>query len=124
MVVCGDDVAGKTTGKPEPYIFLFAAREKLGKNVGDEEENVSPEHASERGKGLVFEDAIPGVEAGKRAGMSGATFFAFLEEGVKVRRGANSSSSGMDTRPKFIGYEIFGKVYTRPNAAVHRRIQA
>ncbi|KAH0828008.1 HAD-like protein [Lanmaoa asiatica] len=70
MVVCGDDVAGQTTGKPEPYIFLFAAREKLGKNVGVGEENVSPEHALERGKGLVFEDAIPGVDAGKRAGMS------------------------------------------------------
>ncbi|KAI9571158.1 HAD-like domain-containing protein [Boletus coccyginus] len=70
MVVCGDDVSGKTTGKPEPYIFLYAAREKLGRNVGDGEENVSPEHDLERGKGLVFEDATPGVEAGKRAGMS------------------------------------------------------
>lgn len=82
MVVCGDDVSGKTTGKPDPYIFLFAAREKLDKNVGDGEENISPEHALERGKGLVFEDAIPGVEAGKRAGMSGAIFFAFLGERV------------------------------------------
>lgn len=79
MVVCGDDVAGKTTGKPEPYIFLCAAREKLGRNVGDAEENVSPEHALERCKGLVFEDAIPGVEAGKRAGMSGATFWILIE---------------------------------------------
>lgn len=74
MVVCGDDVGGKTTGKPEPSIFLFAAREKLGKNVGDGEGNIGLEHVSERGKGLVFEDAIPGVEAGKRAGMSGAAF--------------------------------------------------
>jgi len=70
MVVCGDEVSGKTTGKPEPHIFLCAAREKLGKNVGDGEVNASPDHALERGKGLVFEDAIPGVEAGKRAGMS------------------------------------------------------
>jgi len=73
MVVCEDDVHGKTSGKPEPYIFIYAAREKLGRNVGDGEENVSPEHVLERGKGLVFEDATPGVEAGKRAGMSGAT---------------------------------------------------
>lgn len=72
MVVCGDDVSSMTTGKPEPYIFLFAAREKLGRNVGDGEGNIKPEHVFERGKGLVFEDAIPGVEAGKRAGMSGA----------------------------------------------------
>ncbi|KAF8444797.1 HAD-like protein [Boletus edulis BED1] len=70
MVVCGDDVSGKTSGKPEPYIFLYAAQEKLRRNVGDVEENVSPEHALERSRGLVFEDAIPGVEAGKRAGMS------------------------------------------------------
>ncbi|KAG6375506.1 HAD-like protein [Boletus reticuloceps] len=70
MVVCGDDVSGKTSGKPEPYIFLYAAQEKLRRNVGDGEENVSLEHALERSRGLVFEDAIPGVEAGKRAGMS------------------------------------------------------
>lgn len=90
MVVCGDDVAGKTTGKPEPYIFLCAAREKLGKNVGDGEGNVSPEHVLERGKGLVFEDAIPGVEAGKRAGMSGAIFSGFL-----IEHGTDSRSSDM-----------------------------
>lgn len=80
MVVCGDDVSGKTTGKPEPYIFLYAAREKLGRQVGDGEEDVSPEHALERARGLVFEDAIPGVEAGKRAGMSGAAFFGGEDE--------------------------------------------
>ncbi|KAF8557645.1 HAD-like protein [Imleria badia] len=79
MVVCSDDVSGKTTGKPEPYIFLYAAREKLGRDVGDGEENVSSEHALERGRGLVFEDAIPGVDAGKRAGMSGATFLERVE---------------------------------------------
>ncbi|KAG9316762.1 HAD-like domain-containing protein [Chiua virens] len=69
-VVCGDDVAGKTTGKPDPYIFLFAARDKLERDVGEGEEGVRPEVVLERRKGLVFEDAIPGVEAGKRAGMS------------------------------------------------------
>ena len=122
MVVCGDDVSGKTTGKPEPYIFLHAAREKLGKNVGDGEVNVSPEHALERGKGLVFEDAIPGVEAGKRAGMSGATFLVFRS--TESRCGTDSSSSGMGSRPKLSGNGIFGEAFARPNAPFHRRIQA
>jgi len=67
-IVCADDVAGKTTGKPEPYIFLHAAG-VLGKAVGVTEQCTEAE-AVERGKGLVFEDAVYGVQAGKRAGMS------------------------------------------------------
>jgi len=68
-VVCGDDHPGKMRGKPEPDIFLMAAREKLGRKVGDCTE-CSEEEKKERRKGLVFEDAIPGMQAGKRAGMS------------------------------------------------------
>jgi pseudouridine 5'-phosphatase len=68
-IVCADDVAGKTTGKPDPYIFLHAAG-VLGKAVGTTELCTEAE-AVERSKGLVFEDAIYGVQAGKRAGMSG-----------------------------------------------------
>jgi len=67
--VCGDDHPGKMRGKPEPDIFLMAAREKLGRKVGDCTE-CSEEEKKERRKGLVFEDAIPGMQAGKRAGMS------------------------------------------------------
>lgn len=70
-VVCADDVRGKTNGKPEPYIFLCAARERLGRGVGEGEgEGVTQAERMERAKGLVFEDAVPGVEAGKRAGMA------------------------------------------------------
>ncbi|KAL4078311.1 HAD-like domain-containing protein [Scleroderma yunnanense] len=70
-IVCADDVREKTTGKPDPYIFLCAAREKLRRAVGEGEgEAVIEAEREERAKGLVFEDAIPGVEAGKRAGMS------------------------------------------------------
>ena len=71
-VVCGDDGVGR--GKPFPDVFLTAAR-ALGRAVGPNEEDGAAgvgeaEHA-ERARGLVFEDAIPGVQAGKRAGMNG-----------------------------------------------------
>jgi len=68
-VVCGDDAAGR--GKPFPDVFLAAAR-KLGRTVGANEEGdaVTEAELEERARGLVFEDAIPGVQAGRRAGMS------------------------------------------------------
>ena len=68
----------KGRGKPNPDIFLVAAKECLGRNVGDASTDVSidlaDELVAERRKGLVFEDAIPGVIAGKRAGMNGEEF--------------------------------------------------
>ena len=72
-VVCGgDDGAGR--GKPFPDVFLAAAR-TLGRPVGPNEDDgeavVGETERAERARGLVFEDAIPGVQAGKRAGMSG-----------------------------------------------------
>ena len=70
-VICGDDVKDQTAGKPEPYIFLHAAQSKLGKMVGyGEVEDASPGEKEIRSQGLVFEDAILGVQAGKRAGMN------------------------------------------------------
>jgi pseudouridine 5'-phosphatase len=71
-VVCGDDDAGGR-GKPFPDVFLAAAR-ALGRAVGPNEEGdaVGDAEREERARGLVFEDAIPGVQAGKRAGMNGA----------------------------------------------------
>ncbi|KAI9449506.1 HAD-like protein [Russula earlei] len=68
-VVCGDDGAGR--GKPFPDVFLAAAR-MLGRAVGPNEEGgiVAEAEREERARGLVFEDAVPGVQAGKRAGMS------------------------------------------------------
>jgi beta-phosphoglucomutase-like phosphatase (HAD superfamily) len=65
----------KGRGKPHPDIFLVAAKECLERNVGDVSTDVSADLAEEwiveRRKGLVFEDAVLGVVAGKRAGMSG-----------------------------------------------------
>lgn len=70
-VVCADDAAGR--GKPFPDVFLAAAR-ALGRAVGPNEDDgtavVGEAERTERARGLVFEDAIPGMQAGKRAGMS------------------------------------------------------
>lgn len=69
-IVCGDDVQYQMRGKPYPDIFLVAAREKLGRAVGTAE-SCSFGEGRERARGLVFEDGVPGMQAGKRAGMSG-----------------------------------------------------
>ena len=63
MRVLGDDprVVGK--GKPAPDIFLAAMEEVNVECRERGEREVRPEEC------LVFEDAIPGVEAGRRAGM-------------------------------------------------------
>jgi len=69
-VICADDgQMGVGRGKPCPDIFLIAARELLQRPVGIDEHDATDEEKAERAKGLVFEDAIPGVHAGKRAGM-------------------------------------------------------
>ena len=66
----------KGRGKPNPDIFLVAAKKCLGRDVGDVEADISVDLAeglaAERRKGLVFEDAILGITAAKRAGMNGA----------------------------------------------------
>ncbi|KAI0338281.1 HAD-like protein [Trametopsis cervina] len=72
-VVCADDGLIKPgRGKPHPDIFLVTAKTCLGKEVGygeQSEAHVTDAQRTERARGLVFEDAIPGVQAGKRAGM-------------------------------------------------------
>lgn len=78
-VVCADDgLFPRGRGKPHPDIFLVAAQRFLGLDVGTGEAgegHVSEEQRSVRAKGLVFEDGIPGLQAGKRAGMSGMSCF-------------------------------------------------
>ncbi|KAF7979081.1 hypothetical protein HWV62_43585 [Athelia sp. TMB] len=68
-VICGDDAIAGMRGKPEPDIFLLAAKNLLDRNVGSPEECGEAEKL-ERSRGLVFEDALFGMQAGKRAGMS------------------------------------------------------
>ncbi|KAJ3727059.1 HAD-like domain-containing protein [Lentinula raphanica] len=64
-VICGDDPRPGMRGKPDPDIFLIAAKEMLGRDIGP----VQGEDEAEK-KGLVLEDGLPGMQAGKRAGMS------------------------------------------------------
>jgi pseudouridine-5'-monophosphatase len=81
-VICADDrvdgaeggerVIKEGRGKPAPDIYLTAAQKLLNLPVTITEDpaQITPEEASLRARGLVFEDAIPGVEAGQRAGMA------------------------------------------------------
>lgn len=73
-IICGDDPR-IARPKPAPDIFLAAAT-MIGRQVGLAEEGygnvgVTDEEKKERRKGLVFEDGIPGAQAGLRAGMQG-----------------------------------------------------
>lgn len=65
-LVLGDDPRiGAGRGKPLPDIYLLAL-ECINKEIrgsGSGEPEIKPEEC------LVFEDAVPGVEAGRRAGM-------------------------------------------------------
>ena len=73
-IVCADDgLVRPGRGKPHPDIFLVTAQ-KLGRHVGEGEESeghVTEAQKAERAKGLVFEDAISGLQAGKRMGAHG-----------------------------------------------------
>ena len=72
-VVCADD-GHVNRGKPHPDIFLATARSQFGRDVGEGEEgesHITDTQRAERAKGLIFEDAIAGIRAGKRAGMRG-----------------------------------------------------
>lgn len=66
QVVTGDDPrVPKGRGKPLPDIYLVALatiNEHI-RNVGQEETEVKPNEC------IVFEDSVPGVESGRRAGM-------------------------------------------------------
>jgi pseudouridine-5'-monophosphatase len=61
--VLGDDVRiPKGRGKPAPDIYLLAL-ETINSSLEPGEKEITPEEC------LVFEDSVPGVEAGRRAGM-------------------------------------------------------
>ncbi|CAD6445468.1 5a665f33-fc28-405c-ab13-e8a067c7c6e5 [Sclerotinia trifoliorum] len=61
--VLGDDPrVEKGRGKPAPDIYLLALK-LINESLGENERPIKPEEC------LVFEDSVPGVEAGRRAGM-------------------------------------------------------
>jgi pseudouridine-5'-monophosphatase len=74
-VICGDDAHYRIRGKPSPDIFITATRELLSRDVGAVDGAITEKQKEERRKGLVFEDGLPGMQAGKRAGMSGPCLF-------------------------------------------------
>ncbi|EEP79759.1 conserved hypothetical protein [Uncinocarpus reesii 1704] len=65
-IILGDDPRiGAGRGKPRPDIYLLAL-ESINQEIranGNSEPEIKPEEC------LVFEDSVPGVEAGRRAGM-------------------------------------------------------
>lgn len=61
--ILGDDPRiGKGKGKPQPDIYLLALK-AVNDSLPQDEKPIEPEEC------LVFEDGIPGVVAGRRAGM-------------------------------------------------------
>ncbi|KFY08033.1 hypothetical protein V492_06591 [Pseudogymnoascus sp. VKM F-4246] len=61
--ILGDDPRlQRGRGKPAPDIFLLALQ-VINESLGDDEKTIKPSEC------LVFEDSVPGVEAGRRAGM-------------------------------------------------------
>lgn len=106
-VVCSDDAKWSMRGKPEPDIFLVAARELLGKDVGDPLGQVSEAQLVQRSKGLVFEDGLPGMQAGKRAGMSGNSAPGLVVYESDISHCNLSFASGLDTRSQAHGRGVF-----------------
>jgi pseudouridine-5'-monophosphatase len=103
-VVCGDDLRDGMRGKPEPDIFLMAAREKLGLDVGGVDGACTEAQREVRGRGLVFEDGIPGMKGAKRAGMAGVLSLSPLE-----RMQNQKSCSCLGTRRGPLRHRIFGR---------------
>lgn len=102
-IICAEDVE---RGKPFPDIFLKAAQ-SLGRNVGGpDQEPCTPEQLEERKKGLVFEDAIPGIRAAVAANMQAIWVpdlkVVKLEEGKALHPGEILSSL-KDFKPEHWG---------------------
>ena len=76
-IVCADDGLVKPgRGKPHPDVFLVTAQKCFGLDVGegeDSEGHVTTAQKAERARCLIFEDAISGLRAAKRAGGHGMT---------------------------------------------------
>ena len=93
-------------GKPHPDVFLRAAGEVLGRDVGrgdvdGSEGAVSEAQKLERAKGLVFEDGVPGVRAALAGGFPGKYYQILSMIDLSGTRGGflttNSNPSTIDS---------------------------
>jgi pseudouridine-5'-monophosphatase len=108
-VICGDDSRLKR-GKPNPDVFLLAAREGLGMRDGVREwgEEHDGSFAGREGDFLVFEDAKPGVIAAVRAGMKvvwvpDPNLKKVLQESKEDLGATQTIDSLLDFRPELFG---------------------
>ncbi|UZJ55816.1 hypothetical protein CBS101457_005136 [Exobasidium rhododendri] len=112
-VICGDDSRLKR-GKPNPDVFLLAAREGLGMPDGVREwgEEHDGTFGGNEGDFLVFEDAKPGVMAAVRANMKvvwvpDPNLKKLLQEENEDLHATQTIDSLLEFRPELFGLPAF-----------------
>lgn len=112
-IICGDDSRLKR-GKPYPDVFLLAAREGLGfkKGIRDIGEENDGQFGGEEESILVFEDAIPGVQAAlagnfKAVWVPDSNLKELVKESKNSLKPTQTLNSLLDFRPEQYGLPAF-----------------
>lgn len=112
-VICGDDPR-LNRGKPHPDVFLLAAREGLGfkEGVRDLGEENDGQFGGKEETILVFEDAIPGVQAAlagnfKVIWVPDPNLKNVMTDSVKNLKPTQTLDSLLDFRPEHYGLPAF-----------------